>query len=225
MPMSPGYIPFHPNPSKPKYKPPAGAVDAHCHVFGPEANFPTRRSANTRRATRPRKSCSRCAIFSASTRTSSCRRRATPRTIARWSMRSMRRTARPRASPSSARRSPTPSSSAMDKRRRARRALQFRQAPGRFHAARRAAAASPRASRRSAGISWSISRCRICRSSRVSSPRCRPRWWSITWARRTCGKGRRPSGEPALPRADGEAQEFLGQGDLPGAHDARRPAL
>src|SRR3954464_10093758 len=40
MPMSPGYIPFHPNPSKPKYKPPAGAVDAHCHVFGPEAEFP-----------------------------------------------------------------------------------------------------------------------------------------------------------------------------------------
>jgi 2-pyrone-4,6-dicarboxylate lactonase len=38
--MSPGYIPFHPNPSKPKYKPPAGAVDAHCHVFGPEEKFP-----------------------------------------------------------------------------------------------------------------------------------------------------------------------------------------
>ena len=40
MPMSAGYIPFHPNPSKPKYRPPAGAVDAHCHVFGPEAKFP-----------------------------------------------------------------------------------------------------------------------------------------------------------------------------------------
>jgi len=40
VPMSSGYIPFHPNPSKPKYKPPAGAVDAHCHVFGPEAKFP-----------------------------------------------------------------------------------------------------------------------------------------------------------------------------------------
>src|SRR5882757_2012349 len=40
VPMSAGYIPFHPNPSKPKYKPPAGAVDAHCHVFGPDAKFP-----------------------------------------------------------------------------------------------------------------------------------------------------------------------------------------
>src|ERR671935_564820 len=38
--MSPGYIPFHPNPSKPKYRPPPGAVDAHCHVFGPAAQFP-----------------------------------------------------------------------------------------------------------------------------------------------------------------------------------------
>lgn len=38
--MSAGYIPFHPNPSKPVFKPPAGAVDAHCHVFGPEAKFP-----------------------------------------------------------------------------------------------------------------------------------------------------------------------------------------
>jgi 2-pyrone-4,6-dicarboxylate lactonase len=38
--MSAGYIPFHPNPSKPKFIPPPGAVDAHCHVFGPEAKFP-----------------------------------------------------------------------------------------------------------------------------------------------------------------------------------------
>ncbi|HKX21746.1 MAG TPA: 2-pyrone-4,6-dicarboxylate hydrolase, partial [Rhizorhapis sp.] len=26
--------------SKPSYAPPAGAIDAHCHVFGPEAEFP-----------------------------------------------------------------------------------------------------------------------------------------------------------------------------------------
>jgi 2-pyrone-4,6-dicarboxylate lactonase len=40
VPMSAGYIPFHPNPSRPKYTPPPGAVDAHCHVFGPESRFP-----------------------------------------------------------------------------------------------------------------------------------------------------------------------------------------
>ena len=38
--MDPGWIPFHPNPSKPRYQPPAGAVDAHCHVFGPADKFP-----------------------------------------------------------------------------------------------------------------------------------------------------------------------------------------
>lgn len=28
------------HPSKPRYTPPPGAVDAHCHVFGPQAQFP-----------------------------------------------------------------------------------------------------------------------------------------------------------------------------------------
>ncbi|MFC3101612.1 amidohydrolase family protein [Altererythrobacter lauratis] len=31
---------WHANPSKPKFTPPPGAVDAHCHVFGPMAEFP-----------------------------------------------------------------------------------------------------------------------------------------------------------------------------------------
>ena len=31
---------WHAAPSKPRYSPPPGAVDAHCHVFGPMAEFP-----------------------------------------------------------------------------------------------------------------------------------------------------------------------------------------
>ena len=38
--MDPDYLPFHPNPSQPKFNVPKGAVDAHCHVFGPAEAFP-----------------------------------------------------------------------------------------------------------------------------------------------------------------------------------------
>ncbi len=38
--MSERIVSWHPNPSRPKFTPPPGAVDAHCHVFGPMAEFP-----------------------------------------------------------------------------------------------------------------------------------------------------------------------------------------
>jgi len=46
--MDEGWLEFHPNPSKPKFRPPPGAVDAHCHVFGPGDVFPY---ADTRKYT------------------------------------------------------------------------------------------------------------------------------------------------------------------------------
>jgi 2-pyrone-4,6-dicarboxylate lactonase len=38
--MDPDWLPFHPTPSSPEFAVPDGAVDAHCHVFGPAEEFP-----------------------------------------------------------------------------------------------------------------------------------------------------------------------------------------
>ncbi len=38
--MDADWLKFHPNPRKPTFTLPLGAVDAHCHVFGPAADFP-----------------------------------------------------------------------------------------------------------------------------------------------------------------------------------------
>jgi len=37
---TPGWLDWYAGPSKPRFKVPAGAVDAHCHIFGPAAEFP-----------------------------------------------------------------------------------------------------------------------------------------------------------------------------------------
>jgi len=38
--VDPGWLRYVANPSLPDFKVPAGAVDAHCHVFGPASRFP-----------------------------------------------------------------------------------------------------------------------------------------------------------------------------------------
>jgi 2-pyrone-4,6-dicarboxylate lactonase len=38
--MDRDWLVYHPSPSKPSFVPPPGAVDAHCHVFGPGDEFP-----------------------------------------------------------------------------------------------------------------------------------------------------------------------------------------
>jgi len=38
--MNRDWLVFHPSPSKPRFRPPLGAVDAHCHIFGPGDVFP-----------------------------------------------------------------------------------------------------------------------------------------------------------------------------------------
>lgn len=38
--MSERIVSWHDSPSKPRFEPPPGAVDAHCHVFGPSNEYP-----------------------------------------------------------------------------------------------------------------------------------------------------------------------------------------
>ena len=38
--MDPDWLVWDQSPTKPRFRPPPGAVDAHCHVFGPAAEFP-----------------------------------------------------------------------------------------------------------------------------------------------------------------------------------------
>jgi len=38
--MDAGWLVYHPDPKTPDFVPPPGAVDAHCHVFGPGDQFP-----------------------------------------------------------------------------------------------------------------------------------------------------------------------------------------
>jgi 2-pyrone-4,6-dicarboxylate lactonase len=38
--MDPDWLVWHQSPTRPRFRPPPGAVDAHCHVFGPAAEFP-----------------------------------------------------------------------------------------------------------------------------------------------------------------------------------------
>ncbi|GAA0932990.1 hypothetical protein GCM10009574_000120 [Streptomyces asiaticus] len=37
---TPGWLDWHPDPSRPAFALPPGTVDTHCHVFGPQAAFP-----------------------------------------------------------------------------------------------------------------------------------------------------------------------------------------
>ena len=172
-------------PSKPRFALPPGAVDAHCHVFGPGARVPLRARAQIHalrrqqgaivRAARPSRLCSqrhragdlprrrqqrhgRCA---ACERGQGARRRDRQ---ARRDRRGIEAAATRRACAACG----SISSSGWSTSRR-----------------RTSSRKSPSASSSTAGISSSISRRRIWRSLRISSPRCRRPSSSTIWAART----------------------------------------
>ena len=63
---TPGWLDWCPDPSKPRFALPPGAVDAHCHVFGPGAEFPFAPERKYTPCDAGRRSSSRCATTSAS---------------------------------------------------------------------------------------------------------------------------------------------------------------
>ena len=179
---NPPYIPFHPNPSKPRFKVPPGAVDAHCHVFGPASRFPYAPERKYTPVDAPKEKLFALRDFLGFDKNvivqASCHGKDNAalidalvnsndkaRGIAVIGEDVTDARAEGDGRGGRARACASISSSAWSISRRA-----------------TCSSASPRASRRWAGTSSSISRCRTCPSSNPSSPRCPPPSSSITWA-------------------------------------------
>ena len=140
---TPGWLDWYPGPSKPRFALPPGAVDAHCHVFGPGAEFPfaperkytpvRRGQGAALRAARPPR------LRAQRGRAGHLPRRRQPRDgrrLPRQRRQGARRGHRPP-------RRQRPRAARAARGRRARRPLQLRQAPGRLHAQGRTARRSP----------------------------------------------------------------------------------
>ena len=210
VPMSAGYIPFHPNPSKPNYKPPAGAVDAHCHVFGPEATFPFAPERKYTPCDAPKEKLFALRDFLGFDKN------VIVQATLPW-----------QGQPCDGRRAESSNNRAKGV---AFVGEEVTDAELKAHGPRRRARAC--ASISSSG--WSILPRATCLSAsparveqlgwhiviyfempdlpelEASSPRCRPTLVVDHMGTPDVQQGRRPSGEPALPPADGRASEFLG---------------
>ena len=177
-----GWIDWRPSPSKPAFRAPPGAVDAHCHVFGPGDVFPYAperkytpcdASAAQLFALRDFLGFSRNVIVQATCHGADNRALVDALRQSNGKARGVatvyrdvtdRRTLRAEC------------------RRRPRRALQLREAPRRLASTRANSPRSPSASSRSAGTSSSISKRRNSPNTTTSSPASRPTSSSITWA-------------------------------------------
>ena len=220
---TPGWLDWYAGPSTPRFMLPSGAVDAHCHVFGPGAEFPY---APTRKYTpcdaskqqlyalrRPSRLCPQRG------RAGHLSRRRQPRD-ARCARPFRRQSARRRHRRARRQRRRIASHA---RRRRSRRAFQFHQAPGRFHAKGRVD--GNRRPRRGARLA-----CRdLFRAGRLAGvagflhrladdPRRRPHGTA------RCDQAGRRTGVRTVHEIHGPASQRLVQGQLPGTAVRRRAA-
>ena len=213
---TPGWLDWYADPSKPRFSCRRAASTRTATCSAPAPSSRSRPSASTRPATRARSSCSRCATTSASRATWSCRPPATAPTTARWSTPAWPRGGKARGVATVQPQRQRRRTAGDARRRRARRALQLRQAPGRLHAEGRAAGdrRAHRAARLARGDLFRgggparavglLHRAADHRGRRPHGP-----------ARREQAD-RRP-GVRALPEVHARARERLEQGELPRA--------
>ena len=177
---TPGWLDWCARPSTPRFTPPPGAVDAHCHVFGPGAEFPY---APERKYTPC--DASKAQLFALRDHLGFARNVIVQSTCHGADNRAMVDACR--ASGGRARGVATVRRGVTDRelarsarRRRARRALQLPQAPRRLHARATSWRRSPGASSHWAGTSWCTSRRATCRvlwdffTGLPTTGRCRP---------------------------------------------------
>ena len=224
---TPGWLDWYAGPSKPRFKLPPGAVDAHCHVFGPGARVPLRARAQVHALRR----VARQQLFALRDHLGFARNVVVQATCHGADNRAMV-DALPRSA--AARRAAWPPSGAASRDARAAASCTTPACAACASTSSSAWSTSRRKDElmeiaaRIAPLGWHVvdllRGASTCPSCGTSSPRCRPPWWSTTWAGPTSTK---PVDGPEFElflKFMREHANVWTQGQLPRAAVGQRPA-